>query len=231
MRKIVELILMFIDWFFPEVSKKITMFYWMTSDKVHGDTSWDAYNFYYLKIKEIMNLLKDDSILDGACGTGQITYLFHKDGYRIKGFDFSDYLICKARLNFSEVDFYVDDLIKMKHTDKQFHKIFVNGAIFYIHPKFLQKTIINLYSILNKEGELYILDYPDFSKRRKIVGRIGYLITSLLPVYQPSLGGFWYKKKWIEKAAVNGGFKKVEFFDSWANYRTHAVLKKVVKND
>lgn len=162
---------MFIDWFFPEVSKKIAMFYWMTSGKVHGDTSLDAYNFYYSKIKEIMNPLKDNSILDAACGTGEITWLFHKAGYRIKGCDFSD------------VDYYVDDLIRMKHTIKKFDKVFVNNAIFCIHPKFFTKTINNLYSILNKKGELYILDYPDFSKRRKIMGRIGYLITSLLPVY------------------------------------------------
>lgn len=114
----------------------------------------------------------------------------------------------------------------MKHTDKKFNKIFVNNAIFYIHPKFLKKAINNLYSILNKKGELHILDYPDFSKRRKMVGKIVYLITALFPVYQPSMGGFWYKKKWIEKLAVNAGFRKMIFYDSWANYRTHAVLKK-----
>lgn len=217
---------MLIDWSFPNIAKKITKFHWMTSDRVHGDTSLDAYNFYYSKIKEIIKPSNNEFILDAACGTGEITYLFYKAGYRIKGCDFSDYLVCKARLNFSEVDFYVDDLTRMNHTYEKYDKIFVNNAIFYIHPKFLQKTINNLYSILNKKGELYILDYPDFSKRRKIVGKIVYLITTLLPVYQPSMGGFWYRKKWIEKAAVSAGFRKMIFYDSWANYRTHVVLKK-----
>jgi len=48
---------MLIDWLLPNVAKKVSKFYWMTSDRVHGDTSWDAYNFYYSKIKEIMNPL------------------------------------------------------------------------------------------------------------------------------------------------------------------------------
>ena len=198
----------------------------MSSDKVHGDTSWDAYNFYYSKIKKIMNPSKHDLILDAACGTGEITYLFHKDRYKIKGCDFSDYLVCKAKLNFPDVDFYVDDLIKLKYKQARFDKIFANNAIFYIHPKYLQKALYNLYSILNKEGILYILDYPDFSKRKKIVNRKVYLVTFLLPVYQPEIGGFWYKNKWIETAAINAGFRKVAFYDSWADYRTHAVLRK-----
>ena len=78
MKYLKYLVLMLIDCLFPNISQKISKFYWMTSDKVHGDTSWDAYNFYYSKIKEIMDLSKDDLILDAACGTGEITYLFHK---------------------------------------------------------------------------------------------------------------------------------------------------------
>jgi len=57
---------------------------------------------------------------------------------------------------------------------------------------------------------------------RKIV----YLPSYLLPVYQPALVGFWYKKKWIKKAAWKAGLKKVEFLNSWANYRSHAICKK-----
>lgn len=37
--------LMILDWYFQNFSKKITKSYWMKSDKVHGDTSWDSYIF------------------------------------------------------------------------------------------------------------------------------------------------------------------------------------------
>jgi len=95
--------LILIDWFFPNIASKIAKFYWMTSDKVHSDTSWKMYEFYYSKIKQLIQSSYGDFILDAACGTGEITWLFYKDGYRIEGFDFSDYLICKAKLNFPQV--------------------------------------------------------------------------------------------------------------------------------
>lgn len=101
---------------------------------------------------------KNEFILDIACGTGEITYLFHRDGYKIKGCDFSDYLICKAKLNFPDVDFYVDDFYSLDETKRYFDKIFINNAIFYIHPKYLTKTLQGLYSSLSSEGKLYIFD-------------------------------------------------------------------------
>jgi len=67
------LILMLIVWLFPNIARKICKFYWLTSDKVHSDTSWADYYFYYSKIKDLMKPRKNDLILDAACGTGEIT--------------------------------------------------------------------------------------------------------------------------------------------------------------
>ena len=40
--------LMVIDWYFPRLAKNICKSYWMESDKVHTDTSWNAYNVILL---------------------------------------------------------------------------------------------------------------------------------------------------------------------------------------
>lgn len=48
----------------------------------------------------------------------------------------------------------------------------------------------------------------------------------LVPVYQTNLAGFWYKRKWIKKAAFKAGFSKVSFHNSWADYRSRAICEK-----
>ena len=118
-----------------------------------------------------MRSSKNELILDAACGTDEITYVFYKDGYKVKGCDFSDYLICKAKLNFPNVDFYVDNLSCLDKTKRCFDKIFVNNAIFYVHLKFLTKALQGLHSLLSREGKLYLFDWPDFIKRERIMNK------------------------------------------------------------
>lgn len=170
---------------------------------------------------------KDEVILDAACGTGEITYLFKKEAFNVRGFDFSDFLINKAKSKFPDVDFYIDNLVTLTDTIEKYDKIFINGAIYYLHPKYLGSCLRGLYAALNANGLLYLFDCPDFDKRDKVEGTgIRYLHTYLLQVYQPTLGGFWYKKEWIMDAAVKSNYRKVEFLDLWAYYRSHAILEK-----
>src|SRR5271163_60215 len=42
-------------------------------------------------------LRKSDSILDVACGTGNYTFMFAKDGYKVTGIDLSKQMIQTAR--------------------------------------------------------------------------------------------------------------------------------------
>ena len=181
MRYLKYVSLVILNWLFPKFSKNITNSYWMKTSKVHGDTSWDKYNFYYSNIKEIMELSGDEAILDVACGTGEIAYLFYKDGFNVKGCDFSDFLINKAKTRFPDVEFYVDDLMTLTNTKEKYDKIFINNAIFYLHPKYLNKCFQALYATLKTNGSLYILDWPDFDKRKNIEGKgIRYLLTYYL---------------------------------------------------
>jgi len=182
---------------------------------------------YYSKICEILSPSKGDLVLDAACGTGEIAFLFHQNEIDIKGCDFSDQLILKAKSRFPDIDFFVDDLMSLKSIDLKYDKILINNAIFYIHPLLLTKRFRSLYSVLKENGKVYLLDWPDFDKRHKVYNkRILYNITYFLPVYQPMLGGFWYKKKWIERSALEAGFQHVQFLDSWAYYRSHAICVK-----
>ena len=217
----------------PKIASKVAKSYWAKCDKTHGDTSWKSFEFYYNKIKEIMEPTKSDVILDAGCGEGELTYLFHKDGFDVKGFDSSDYLISKAKNRFGNNLFYVDDFVNMSNKKRKSTKIFLNSAFFYVHPKYCKTVLKNLYDITADGGRVYLFDDPDYSKRGKWYKRRNYHIqlffnisTSLFPVsYLPS-AAFWIKTKKIRKSALKVGFCKVEKLDSWNYYRTHHVLFK-----
>jgi len=138
-----------------------------------------------LKFVRSCHLPKRDLVLDAACGTGEVAFLFHQNEIDIKGCDFLDQLIPKAKSRFPDIDFFVDDLMALKSRDLEYVKILINNAIFiFIH--LLTKCFRSLYSALKENGKVYLFDWSDFDKRHKIYNkRILYNITYFLPVYQP----------------------------------------------
>lgn len=215
----------------PKIASRVAGDYWAKSDKTHIDTSWNSFEFYYNKIKEILKPTKDDIILDAGCGGGELAHLFNKNGFNIKGFDASEYLTSKARNKFGDDLFYVDNFIGMSNKKKKYTKIFLNGAFFYVHPKRYKTVLKNLYDITADNGAVYFFDDPDYPKRSKWYKQhkqhFSNILTFFFPVYGPYSAGFWIKTKTLRKIALNTGFSKVEKLDSWAYYRCHHILFKL----
>ncbi len=210
----------------PRSASKASKDYWAKCDKTHRDTSWKKFQLYYMNIKEIMNPTKNNSILDAGCGGGELTWLLHREGFNVKGFDSSEYLIRKARKRFGNDLFFVDDLTNLK-TEEKFSKVFLNNAFFYIHPSYYKVVLKNLYRVTEDNGTAYLFDDPDYSKRNMWdKGHIVNILTFFLPVYNARTGGFWVKTSSIRKKAVNAGFSNIEKLDSWACYRSHHILSK-----
>ena len=211
----------------PEFALKVAKEYWANCAKTHGDTSSEAFEFYYKNILKIMEPTADDIILDAGCGGGELTYLFHKDGFNAKGFDSSEHLISMAKAKFGCDLFYVDDLVNMTDKKGGFTKIFLNNCFFYVHPKYYNTVLKNLYDITYDNGAVYLFDDPDYSKRNEWYKRhFPNILSFFLPIYDPYMAGFWVKTKYVERAALNIGFSKVLKIDSWAYYRSHHVLLK-----
>jgi len=185
---------------------------------------------YYSNIKEMMNPAKDDTILDAGCGSGELTWLLHKDGFNVKGFDSSEHLVENAKKRFGNDLFYVDDFANMRNTKGKFTKVFLNNAFFYIHPTYYKTVLKNLYNITEDNGTVYLFDNPDYSKRNIVNKRLLVnFLTFFLPVYNAYMCGFWVKTNNIKKTALNIGFSKVEKLDVQTSYRSHHILFKEEK--
>lgn len=196
------------------------------------DVSWAPYEFQYSRIKKVMKPTKDDSILDAGCGSGELTYLFHKDGFNVKGFDSSESSLSKAAMRFGKNLFYQDDLIDMKNLQTKYTKVFLNGVFLVIHPIYYTIVLRNLYAITSENGTVYLFNNPDYSKRNicysqfRMRARILNVVTHFFPVYKPGQSAFWVKTKNVKKSALAAGFSTFEQLDSWSNHRTHYILHK-----
>ncbi len=170
--------------FSPRYAYENAQKYWAITEKTHRDMSNSHFDYFYHKIIEVIKPNRNDSILDAGCGSGEITYAFHKDGYRIAGFDSSEKLIEIAKNSFKPEIFYIDDFLDINVKDCEYSKIFVNNAFFYIHPRLYNRVLRNFYDILVEGGRLYLLDDPDYEKRNNLYKeRVKKTFTALLPIY------------------------------------------------
>lgn len=108
---------------------------------------------------------------------------------------------------------------------RQFDAVFINNAFFYVHPFRWEKVLRALRKVILPTGSLYLFDNPDLAKRHQLgMGRKRMLLTTVLPVYQPKMAGFFMSARRLERAARRAGFESFAILDSWCNYRTHFVM-------
>lgn len=216
----------------PKIALEVSKKYWtkIFSD-INKTTSLETFEFFYTHIKKVMNPNRTDSILEVGSGGGELTYLFYRDGFNVKGFDSCESAVIKARKRFGENLFYSDDLLNIK-TQEKFSKIFLNDVFLCIHPAYYETVLKNLYKITEKNGMVYLFNNPDYDKRRIFYSqfrkrtKILNIITFFIPVYKKYFGGFWVKSTKVKKAALKAGFSEIETVDSWLNHRTHFIIYK-----
>jgi SAM-dependent methyltransferase len=202
------------------------MRYWATAEKTHRDVSKASFNTFYRRIAEVVKPRKGETILDAGCGGGEITHAFREDGYKTVGFDASEKLIDRAKERYGDA-FYIDDFVSMNVKDRLYSKIFMNNAFFYVHPRQYFRVLHNFYDILVEGGKLYLLDNPDYAKRKALYkNQLKKVFTAVFPVYDANNSGFWVKETDVSRSARKIGFSKVERLDNAAFYRSHVVLEK-----
>jgi len=223
LNKIINIIKMIKITFSSNFAMKVANDYWQNTMITHSSMDEKEFDFYYKEIKKIVNPLKEDLILDYGGGNGEIAYRFLQDGYDIEHCDLSNKMVQNAKEKYGLKSCICENLKSNKYT-----KILCHNAFFYIHPNKIDTFLQNIYEKLDHNGIMYITDTPDFDKRKNLnMNKIYYILTQFFPVYQISLAGFFVKDKELRKKAKLVGFE-VKKLDSWANYRSNWVLRKVI---
>ena len=114
------------------------------------------------------------TILDIACGTGNITIPMAQMGYKVTGIDISESMLSvaenKTRMNGLKVRFIRQDMVDLKVREK-FDAVICgcDGINYVIDDGDLVKTFTKIYDILNDDG-IFIFDISSFYKLKHILG-------------------------------------------------------------
>lgn len=99
--------------------------------------------------------LEGQTLIDIGCGEGRDSIFFARNGYRVRGFDFSSEGVEKsiawaAELDLS-IDFFQADINEYR-LDRPYDVVFASGALQYIPPGLRKEIIANYKGFTNPGG-------------------------------------------------------------------------------
>ncbi len=191
--------------------------YWESTDDTHADMSSASFDFYSNRIAELLGAPEDcGAVLDHGAGNGRIGMQLTTMGYRVSFSEFAPHFI--DRISSAGHCCFAADAVPAD----SFDTIFMNNAIFYVHPSRIAREIRWLLGRLRGGGRLLLLDVPTVQRAQRLGGGILVrLLRKLTRVYQPQAGGFF-----IDEAQIKREFPSMRIYDSWCSYRAHLELRR-----
>lgn len=123
----------------------------MKWDSVLYDNKHSFVAEYGKNMIELVNMEKGQKILDLGCGTGILTSELAKKGATVLGVDFSRDMIEKARSNYPDIHFQVEDGTDLPFKDT-FDTVFSNAVFHWIPEQ--NKLLGSVYRSLRNNGTL-----------------------------------------------------------------------------
>jgi len=186
-------------------------------------------------IKEILDIQKEDHVLDLCCGNGMLSRELAKHCSQLTGIDFSEPLIEIAQDNFQakNITYLQGDVI---HLDKLDIGLFDNINLYFSFQYFDtyplgQQVIQQMANKLKPGGKILIGDVPDADKLKVFypsrIQRFRYRLARITG--RDQMGRFW-KEAEMKRMAVQANLhlKKLEQPDGflYQHYRVDYLLKK-----
>jgi len=168
----------------------------------NSNNSWDS-NLYDDKISFVSKLGKDvvtlldpqpsEKILDLGCGTGDLTNEIMRSGAIPLGIDYSDSMIEKARLKFSNITFQVENGETFRIAN-QFDAVFSNAALHWMTKP--SKVVESVWLAL-RDGGRFVAEFggkgnvQTITKAiKEVVSASGAEVSETNLWYYPSIGEY-----------------------------------------
>jgi SAM-dependent methyltransferase len=189
--------------------------YWYAGAATHADMSIECFDFYADQIAELLGTpASAGAVLDFGAGRGEIASRLQRRGYHVECTDLAPTFV-QASIEAGLPAHQVAEL-----PSGRYDTIYVNNAIFYVHPRLLAREIQRLLELLKPRGRLLLLDIPARERIDMVVeSRVRAFICRLSGVYQPAAGGFF-----VDCARLERRFPSARVFASWSAYRVSIEL-------
>jgi ubiquinone/menaquinone biosynthesis C-methylase UbiE len=143
-------------------------------DRLMADVDYDRWAKYLLELLQANGVEPDQSILDCACGTGEITLRLHKAGYRMTGADVSARMLeiaqQKARKAGAKIAFVQQQLQQLSvHKPVAAITCACDGVNYLLSPEDVSAFFTGANRAL-KNGGLLLFDISSEYKLEKILG-------------------------------------------------------------
>jgi len=151
-------------------------------------------------ICELINLKKEDSLLDVCCGNGLITINLALRCRKAVGVDFCEQMINAAnkQSQLSNIEFIKEDALYLGNSIKEkFDIIILYFSFQYFNRSQGEKVIFEMKKLLKPKGKILVGDIPNKNKIWVFydtpIKRFFYIKQKLFN--QPKMGKFWSEKE------------------------------------
>jgi len=143
-------------------------------DRLMADVDYDHWTKYLLELLQTNGVEPDQSILDCACGTGEITLRLHKAGYRMTGADVSARMLeiaqQKARKAGAKIAFVQQQMQQLSvHKPVSAITCACDGVNYLLSPEYVSAFFTGANRALKDRG-LLLFDISSDYKLEKILG-------------------------------------------------------------
>ncbi len=147
------------------------------NNKDYWENKWlsrpkEPANNFAVRAYKIIKSKKLKTFLDLGCGDGRDSVYFFDKGLKVTAVDFSASGIKKLKSQNPKINCILSDIRKMKIKANSFDVIYAHLSLHYFDDTTTRKIFNNLYSILKKNGLLFVkcksVDDALFGKGQKI---------------------------------------------------------------
>ncbi len=133
---------------------------WYLEHAKHNFEAPDFVRKYFSFYEKVLQLTKNDRILDAGCGIGSYTREFARRGYQVVGMDKSPNFLSEAqKITQSEeleIEYVLGNYNEMAY-EQPFSVIFFEGSFFYASKAGLVSLLQQIHNKLTPDGRLYFV--------------------------------------------------------------------------